>query len=94
MPCFLLFFHLWTILLSSLCYSAIPLQTLLLNELNVTSDIFAITELHIKKVSSSLLDLQLDKHSTECTPTELSYGDKVQLTVSAFSRSHFQEKGT
>ena len=46
----------------------------LLNELNVSFDILAVTETRIKKVSSSPINLQLSNYSTEHTPTESSAG--------------------
>ena len=46
----------------------------LLNELNVSFDILAITDSHIKKDSSSSKNLQLDSISIEHTPTEMSTG--------------------
>ena len=46
----------------------------LLNELNVSFDILAVTETRIKKGSSSPINLQLSNYSTEHTPTESSAG--------------------
>ena len=46
----------------------------LLNELNVSFDILAITDSHIQKDSSSSKNLQLDSISIEHTPTEMSTG--------------------
>ena len=43
---------------------------ILLNELNVSFYILAITETRIKKDSSSPINLQLSNYSTEHTPTE------------------------
>ena len=47
---------------------------ILLNELNVSFDILAITETRIKKDSPSPISLQLSNYSTEHTPTESSAG--------------------
>ena len=47
---------------------------ILLNELNVSFYILAITETRIKKDSSSPINLQLSNYSTEHTPTESSAG--------------------
>ena len=47
---------------------------ILLNDLNINFDIPAITESHIKKDSSSPLNLHLDNYSVEQTPTETSAG--------------------
>ena len=46
----------------------------LLNELNFSFDILAVTETRIKKGSSSRINLQLSNYSTEHTPTESSAG--------------------
>ena len=47
---------------------------ILLSDLNVGFDILAITEIWIKKDSSSTIDLQLSNYSTEHIPTESSAG--------------------
>ena len=47
---------------------------ILLNDLNVSFDILAITESHIKRDSSSPANLHLDNYSNEQTPTETSAG--------------------
>ena len=49
--------------------------SILLNDLNVNFDILAIKESHIKKDSSSPVNLHLDNYSTEQTPTETSAGE-------------------
>ena len=47
---------------------------ILLSDLNVGFDILAITEIWIKKDSSSTINLQLTNYSTEHIPTESSTG--------------------
>ena len=54
---------------------------ILLNKLNVSFDILAITETRIKKDSSSPINLQLSNYSIEHTPTESS-ADGTLLYIS------------
>ena len=51
---------------------------ILLNELNVSFDILAITESRIKKNPSSPINIQLDNYSIEHTPTETSAGGDLR----------------
>ena len=50
---------------------------ILLNESNISFDILAITDSHIKKDSSSSKNLQLGSNSIEHTPTEMSTGETL-----------------
>ena len=48
-----------------------------LNDLNVSFDILAIKESHIKKDSSRPINLQLNNYSIKHTPTETSAGKSL-----------------